>query len=50
MLRLETGATEQHSGTTGGAARNPLAELMGVVWILAISIYGFRNFVFPYFS
>jgi acetylornithine deacetylase/succinyl-diaminopimelate desuccinylase-like protein len=31
LLRLETGATDQHSGTTGGAARNPLAELMGVV-------------------
>ncbi|MCI0585817.1 MAG: M20/M25/M40 family metallo-hydrolase [Planctomycetes bacterium] len=31
LLRLETGATDQHSGTTGGAARNPIAELMGVV-------------------
>jgi acetylornithine deacetylase/succinyl-diaminopimelate desuccinylase-like protein len=31
LLRLETGATDQHSGTTGGAARNPLAELMAVV-------------------
>ena len=31
LLRLETGATDQHSGVTGGAARNPLAELMHVV-------------------
>jgi acetylornithine deacetylase/succinyl-diaminopimelate desuccinylase-like protein len=31
LLRLETGATDQHSGVTGGAARNPLAELMQVV-------------------
>lgn len=28
---LETGSTDQHSGTTGGAARNPLGELMGLV-------------------
>jgi acetylornithine deacetylase/succinyl-diaminopimelate desuccinylase-like protein len=31
LLKLETGTTEQHSGVTGGAARNPLAELMQVV-------------------
>jgi acetylornithine deacetylase/succinyl-diaminopimelate desuccinylase-like protein len=31
LLKLETGATDQHSGTSGGAARNPLAELMQVV-------------------
>jgi acetylornithine deacetylase/succinyl-diaminopimelate desuccinylase-like protein len=30
-LLLETGATEQHSGTTGGAARNPIGELMKLV-------------------
>ena len=30
-LTLETGATDQHSGTTGGAARNPLGELMKLV-------------------
>src|SRR5207249_4928946 len=30
-LVLETGKTEQHSGTTGGAARNPLGELMKLV-------------------
>lgn len=28
---LETGATDQHSGTTGGAARNPVAELADLV-------------------
>jgi acetylornithine deacetylase/succinyl-diaminopimelate desuccinylase-like protein len=31
LFTLETGATDQHSGVTGGAARNPLAELMQVV-------------------
>jgi acetylornithine deacetylase/succinyl-diaminopimelate desuccinylase-like protein len=31
VMKLETGATDQHSGVTGGAARNPLAELMHVV-------------------
>jgi acetylornithine deacetylase/succinyl-diaminopimelate desuccinylase-like protein len=31
LLKLETGATDQHSGVTGGAARNPLAELIKVV-------------------
>lgn len=30
-LVLETGKTEVHSGTTGGVARNPLAELMKMV-------------------
>ena len=30
-LSLETGETDQHSGTTGGAARNPLGELMKLV-------------------
>ncbi len=28
---LETGQTDQHSGTAGGAARNPLGELIGLV-------------------
>lgn len=28
VITLETGVTDQHSGVTGGAARNPLAELM----------------------
>ncbi len=30
-LSLETAATDQHSGVVGGAARNPLAELMQLV-------------------
>jgi acetylornithine deacetylase/succinyl-diaminopimelate desuccinylase-like protein len=30
-LRLEVGQTDQHSGVTGGAARNPIAELMKLV-------------------
>jgi acetylornithine deacetylase/succinyl-diaminopimelate desuccinylase-like protein len=30
-LTLETGETDQHSGVTGGAARNPLGELMQLV-------------------
>lgn len=30
-LSLETGKTDQHSGVVGGAARNPLAELMQLV-------------------
>lgn len=31
LLRLRTGERDEHSGVTGGAARNPLAELMAVV-------------------
>ena len=30
-LSLETGATDSHSGTTGGVARNPVAELAQLV-------------------
>jgi acetylornithine deacetylase/succinyl-diaminopimelate desuccinylase-like protein len=30
-FHLETGTTDQHSGVTGGAARNPMAELMKLV-------------------
>src|SRR5438309_5614596 len=30
-LILETGETDQHSGVTGGAARNPIGELMKLV-------------------
>ncbi len=30
-LTLQTGETDQHSGVTGGAARNPLGELMKLV-------------------
>ncbi|HZI93362.1 MAG TPA: M20/M25/M40 family metallo-hydrolase [Patescibacteria group bacterium] len=28
---IETGQTDQHSGTTGGAARNPVTELCGLI-------------------
>jgi acetylornithine deacetylase/succinyl-diaminopimelate desuccinylase-like protein len=31
ILRLETGTTDQHSGVTGGAARNPIAEMAEVI-------------------
>ena len=31
LFTLETGTTDQHSGVTGGAARNPIAELMKLV-------------------
>jgi len=30
-LRLQTGTTDQHSGVTGGAARNPIGELAQLV-------------------
>ena len=30
-LVLRTGSKDAHSGVTGGAARNPLAELMDIV-------------------
>ena len=30
-IRLQTAETDQHSGTSGGAARNPLGELMKLV-------------------
>jgi len=30
-LTIRTGATDQHSGTTGGAARNPVAEVADLV-------------------
>jgi len=31
LLTLETGTTDTHSGETGGASRNPIAELMQLV-------------------
>jgi acetylornithine deacetylase/succinyl-diaminopimelate desuccinylase-like protein len=31
LFRLRTGERDEHSGVTGGAARNPLAELMALV-------------------
>lgn len=52
-LVLETGATDQHSGTTGGAARNPIGELMKLVSEMydattgKVKIKGFYDDVVP---
>lgn len=52
-LTLETGTTDQHSGTTGGAARNPLGELMKLVSEMydattgRVKIKGFYDDVVP---
>ena len=52
-LRLETGETDQHSGTTGGAARNPIGELMKLVCEMydattgKVKIKGFYDAVEP---
>ncbi len=52
-LVLETGQTDQHSGTTGGAARNPLGELMKLVTEMhdattgRVKIKGFYDDVVP---
>jgi len=52
-LVLETGKTDQHSGTTGGAARNPLGELMKLVSQMydattgKVKIKGFYDDVVP---
>jgi acetylornithine deacetylase/succinyl-diaminopimelate desuccinylase-like protein len=52
-LVLETGQTDQHSGTTGGAARNPLGELMKLVTQMhdattgRVKIKGFYDDVVP---
>ncbi len=52
-LTLETGETDQHSGTTGGAARNPIAELMKLVCEMAdastgrVKVKGFYDDVVP---
>jgi acetylornithine deacetylase/succinyl-diaminopimelate desuccinylase-like protein len=53
LLTLETAATDTHSGETGGASRNPIAELMQVVCDLydvrtgKIKIKGFYDDVIP---
>ncbi|HKZ82011.1 MAG TPA: M20/M25/M40 family metallo-hydrolase [Pyrinomonadaceae bacterium] len=53
LLTLETGATDTHSGETGGASRNPVAELMRLVCDLydvktgKIRIKGFYDDVIP---
>ena len=52
-LILETGETDQHSGVTGGAARNPLGELMQLVSEMydartgKVKIKGFYDDVVP---
>lgn len=52
-LVLDTGATDVHSGTTGGLARNPLAELLRVVCDMydplkgKVKIPGFYDDVVP---
>ncbi len=53
LLTLETGMTDTHSGETGGASRNPIAELMRVVCDLydvktgKVKIKGFYDDVVP---
>src|ERR1051325_7054237 len=53
ILTLETGTVDTHSGETGGASRNPIAELMQVVCDLydvstgKIKIKGFYDDVIP---
>jgi acetylornithine deacetylase/succinyl-diaminopimelate desuccinylase-like protein len=52
-LVLETGTTDQHSGVTGGAARNPIGELMKLVSQMydattgKVKIRGFYDDVVP---
>jgi acetylornithine deacetylase/succinyl-diaminopimelate desuccinylase-like protein len=52
-LMLETGETDQHSGTAGGAARNPIGELMKLVSEMydaatgRVKIKGFYDDVVP---
>ena len=53
ILTLETGTTDTHSGETGGASRNPIAELMQLVCDLydvkkgKIKVKGFYDDVVP---
>lgn len=53
LLTLETGTTDTHSGEVGGAARNPLAELMKLVCDIydpstgTVLIEGFYEDVIP---
>ncbi|HWW61522.1 MAG TPA: M20/M25/M40 family metallo-hydrolase [Thermoanaerobaculia bacterium] len=52
-LHLQTGTTDQHSGVTGGAARNPIGELMQLVSEMydartgRVKIKGFYDDVVP---
>ena len=53
LLTLETGTNDTHSGETGGASRNPIAELMQLVCDLydvktgKIKVKGFYDDVIP---
>ena len=53
LLTLETGTVDTHSGETGGASRNPIAELMQLVCELydprtgKVKIKGFYDDVIP---
>jgi len=53
ILRLETGTVDTHSGETGGASRNPIAELMQLVCDIydartgKVKIKGFYDDVVP---
>jgi acetylornithine deacetylase/succinyl-diaminopimelate desuccinylase-like protein len=53
ILTLETGTTDTHSGETGGASRNPIAELMRVICDLydvntgRVKVKGFYDDVLP---
>jgi len=53
LLTLETGTTDTHSGEVGGAARNPIGELMKVVCDLydpntgKVKVPGFYDDVIP---
>ena len=53
LLTLETGTTDSHSGEVGGAARNPLGELMKLVCDLydattgKVKLKGFYDDVIP---
>lgn len=53
ILTLETGTVDTHSGETGGASRNPIAELMQVVCDIydvrtgKVKIKGFYDDVIP---
>jgi acetylornithine deacetylase/succinyl-diaminopimelate desuccinylase-like protein len=53
LLTLETGTTDSHSGEVGGAARNPIAELMRLICDLydpttgRIKFKGFYDDVIP---
>src|ERR1700750_394014 len=53
ILRLETGTTDTHSGETGGASRNPIAELMQLLNDLSdvesgkVKVQGFYDDVVP---